>query len=116
MGWAEWVDFQSDYDGPFPAFHNNCGRIDVYPDAGDGDVYDWSPATDYAAAFEVVERMRGAGWTVYITGRDGWTVEFSTQQRDRGRCVGTDLPRAICEAALQAKRKEQADLRKALGE
>lgn len=64
-------------------------------------------STDIAAAFEVVEAMNRF-WTL-IKGprksRPGWIAEFwKGGDIWRGRAVHASLPRAICEAALDARR------------
>lgn len=68
----------------------------------------WSPSTDIAAAWEVVERMRHDGWTWFglEVGVDGeWEAAF-----DKRECSALlaewneSAPRAICLAALAAKR------------
>jgi len=75
----------------------------------------WSPATDYNDVFEVVERMRDKRHWLEIlspTERDvHWCVfvrPFGTYHRDDISAIsgGDSLPRAICEAVIEAKRSE----------
>jgi len=66
-------------------------------------------ATDYAAAFEVVERMRESGWTLMLM------YYRNDEDGNRAYFIGDDgavsaeaisVTRSICEAALQAVRGE----------
>ena len=66
---------------------------------------DWSPSTSIADAFEVVERVpQPATLTRHDNGR--WLVEFwpRTNDENYGGAEADTLPRAICEAALEAVR------------
>lgn len=67
----------------------------------------WKFATDIAAAFEVVERMRSAHWddVVLEASTDGWRVSFTGLFGVDNRFFADSLPRAICEAALAAVRE-----------
>ena len=68
----------------------------------------WSPATDIAAAFEVVEEMRGRGWRFTMMGDEGGEP-FA--RFHRGTHIGRSdkmWSRAICEAALAAVRSGHA--------
>jgi len=69
----------------------------------------WSPATDIADAFEVVERMRENGvWVTFSASPpDGqWVVNLEGAsmlgKAPIARIFADTLPRAICEAALKA--------------
>lgn len=72
----------------------------------------WSPATDIADAFEVVERMRDThnlDISIDRAFNTDWRVDFTNEPTSRALAVyasarAPTLPRAICEAALQAVR------------
>lgn len=68
---------------------------------------DWSPATDIADAFEVVERMSEV-YDFECLLQDGkWFARFWPKEL-KSKCVMWQvdtLPRAICEAALEAVRQ-----------
>lgn len=62
-----------------------------------------SYATDIAAAWQVVEKMRGDGYTFGLWGGaddDPWEADFSDRPIDWTQA--RTAPRAICEAALAA--------------
>lgn len=91
----------------------------ITPDGGWRSKPEWRPSTDIAAAFDVVERMLAAGRTEVIlrspNSRNprGWRVSIWAPARPHGINEPTaaarhdSLPRAICEAALQAARSGQ---------
>lgn len=72
----------------------------------------WSPSTDMAAAWQVVEKMGADGWMFNLIGRAygcGWTVHlehFAPEDDKPTFGAGCDLPAplAICRAALRAVR------------
>ena len=78
---------------------------------GHGHIHDadWSPATDIAAAFKVIERMREKFWLDISTPhqwREWYEVEVHKWNAydHQAKVKSESLPRAICEAALQAVR------------
>lgn len=69
----------------------------------------WSPATDHAHAFEVVEKMRRRGWYLRLVDcieLDEYEARFITPDFHDGSAGGLSIPRAICEAALKAIESE----------
>lgn len=66
---------------------------------------DWSPATDIADAFEVVDSTDDQ-WSIDRVLRK-WVVRIGTADNLRVAAVNDSLPRAICEAALKAVRQKK---------
>jgi len=64
------------------------------------------PATDIAAAMEVVEHLRKKGYGVVMADNMGntplWNVDIVGELKIEGESHATTLPEAICRAALQA--------------
>lgn len=71
----------------------------------DGDIVDWqpayfSPSTNISAAWDVLERMQGSGWS--------WDMKMNNLANEvevrigRGQAVNKSVPLAICKAALIA--------------
>lgn len=94
MGWG---------DGP-PVVVTDLGE-----ESGRPTIQGWSPSTDIAAAFQVVEKMRERGLTVVIDGTPGgfWCCEFSIFGSETFHTGRADsLPLAICLASLAAIESE----------
>ena len=66
---------------------------------------DWSPSTNIAAAWEVVERLRANGysWMQFTLIADQWDLEMGQGGHDIGcDTLAPTAPLAICRAALKA--------------
>jgi hypothetical protein len=67
----------------------------------------WSPSTDIACAWQVVERMRDRGFALELHYEFGcsiqWVADFSNDGwSSTGEQLGDTAPLAICRAALAA--------------
>lgn len=77
----------------------------IQPEAAKGT---WSPSTFSAAAWEVVEKLLGAGFGVNIDSfslpeGDGWTVFLFQEAGEKEvHLIASTAPLAICLAALKA--------------
>jgi len=66
---------------------------------------DWSPSTDIAAAWEVVEKLDDGNLIFSLLRYGaGWRVGFMDDGNMRGSASGDTAPLAICRAALKAVR------------
>ena len=107
MGWKQeeiWLDFEGRLWRKVGCANPN---EPLYVYAGP-----WSPSTDIAAAWEVVEALVSRGWhfelcTTEITGAGSavWRVSFWCHESPEGLVLATEIPLAICRAALQAVMK-----------
>lgn len=113
MGWGK---------SPDKAYDHQSGYISAFgPHIWDG--RDFSPSTDIADAWRVVERMRGLGWLIILRPCDeafyfdeneigasapGWSAEIRRPETDEARPEAFEedvgAPLAICKAALAAVR------------
>lgn len=79
---------------------------DAPPNTYDHTFRRWNPATDIAAAMEVVERFIADGWNIdmqYSTAMQLWRVDLHKPSAPEFASVlALTLPRALCLAALAA--------------
>lgn len=116
MGWSH-----SKYPicQPFPCFTTGSGRVHVYRHIECNGPH-WSPATDIADAWELVEKMNkpasGCRWWLKLVQGPMWSFDFNWKDRDTNGFKATwernhtdpasachpSAPRAITTAALLA--------------
>jgi hypothetical protein len=80
-------------------------RFETSPGYTNGGPEEWHPSTDIAAAWEVVEKMRSAGWSYMLRDEGGkhhafFHLGFEAEAAD----ADATAPLAICRAALAALR------------
>ncbi len=101
----EWVDAQ-----PYPQFVNEVDGIQVWRTADIREGAAWSPSTNVAHAWEVVERMVALGYECAIVQRldQGLRVEFDKRNPNIGETTylhgesASTFPMSVCLAALKA--------------
>ena len=105
MGWTpRYVPEGSLLNAP-----ESWGELDYWQTSSARVPCGWSPSTDIAAAWEVVEKMRADGWVMsldhdcYGDGRSAGTdVKFWKHRVAEHEAHAVTAPLAICLAALEA--------------
>lgn len=104
MGWHIVTDF--DLRPPEKHWNNAKGYVCLVAGnkLNDGrEMKGFSPSTDIADAWKVVEKMRERGLDVYLRFVSTWTAEFDSVSGDVNGFADADTaPLAICLAALKA--------------
>jgi len=106
MGWKQGPDFWVSYEG---IIHLSAGEVSpghiVYREAP------WSPSSDIAEAWSVVEKLVNLGWLVNLlspwkgNATQHWTCYAERQGKsgwEKLKAAGDSAPLTICRAALLA--------------
>jgi hypothetical protein len=102
-----WLDDPANYP-----FVTDCRPGLIFWAAPKTDGKDWKPFADIAAAWQVVEKLRGKGWVMTLSVNhyqtEPWDCRLFLEERKREIAHGATAPEAICRAALAAVRATTA--------